>query len=136
MLDRPRKANRGFHVGSVLGPEFCLPELCRQGSGRNPRLPSATASLWTRRLPADGRAQDPALRRRTSCTSTCACHPRNREVNLTPFFLTRTNLPSTSQHVVQCVYDRQPTFFADADRLRHLTELNDIAQRADCHVHA
>ena len=32
--------------------------------------------------------------------------------------------------------DRQPTFFADADRLRYLTDLNEIALRAGCSVHA
>ena len=48
----------------------------------------------------------------------------------------RIDLPSIPQHIVQRGNDRQPTFFADADWLRYLTDLNEIALRDGCHVHA
>ena len=44
--------------------------------------------------------------------------------------------PGGPQHIVQRGNDRQPTFFADADRVRYLTDLNEIALRVGCHVHA
>lgn len=48
----------------------------------------------------------------------------------------RIDLPGVPQHIVQRGNDRQPTFFADADRVRYLTELNEITLRVGCHVHA
>ena len=48
----------------------------------------------------------------------------------------RMDLPGVPQHIVQRGNDRQPTFFADADRVRYLTDLNEIALRVGCHVHA
>ena len=48
----------------------------------------------------------------------------------------RIDLPCIPQHIVQRGNDRQPTFFADADRLRYLTDLNEIALRVGCHIHA
>ena len=48
----------------------------------------------------------------------------------------RIDLPGIPQHIVQQGNDRQPTFFADADRLCYLTDLNEIALRVGCHVHA
>ena len=44
----------------------------------------------------------------------------------------RMDLPGVPQHIVQRGNDRQPTFFADADRLRYLTDSNEIALRVGC----
>ena len=41
----------------------------------------------------------------------------------------RIDLPDIPQHTVQRGNDRQPTFVADADRLRYLTDLNEISLR-------
>ena len=44
----------------------------------------------------------------------------------------RMDLPGVPQHIVQRGNDRQPTFFTDADRLRYLTDSNEIALRVGC----
>ncbi len=48
----------------------------------------------------------------------------------------RIDLPGVPQHIVQRSDDRQQTFFADADRLRFLTDWNEISLRAGCFLHA
>jgi len=48
----------------------------------------------------------------------------------------RLDLPGIPQHVVQRGNDRQPCFFTDADRLRYLHDLREIALREACLVHA
>ncbi len=48
----------------------------------------------------------------------------------------RLDLPGIPQHVVQRGNDRQPCFFADADRQRYLQDLKEIALREGCAVHA
>jgi putative transposase len=48
----------------------------------------------------------------------------------------RIDLPGIPQHIVQRGNDRQPCFFADADRIRYLQDLRDIARREYCSVHA
>ena len=44
----------------------------------------------------------------------------------------RIDFPGIPQHIVQRGNDRQPTFFTDADRLRYLTDSNEIALRVGC----
>jgi macrolide transport system ATP-binding/permease protein len=46
----------------------------------------------------------------------------------------RIDLPGVPQHIVQRGNDRQPTFFADADRVRYLAELNEITLRVSDNV--
>lgn len=48
----------------------------------------------------------------------------------------RVDLPGIPQHVVQRGNDRQPCFFADADRHCYLQNLREIALREHCEVHA
>lgn len=48
----------------------------------------------------------------------------------------RLDLAHVTQHIVQRGNNRQPTFFADVDRVCYLTELNEITLRVGCHVHA
>lgn len=48
----------------------------------------------------------------------------------------RLDLPGIPQHVVQRGNDRQPCFFQEADYLRYLQELNELALRRQCAVHA
>jgi putative transposase len=48
----------------------------------------------------------------------------------------RLDLPGIPQHVVQRGNDRQPCFFQEADYLRYLQELNELALRRHCAVHA
>jgi putative transposase len=48
----------------------------------------------------------------------------------------RVDLPGIPQHVVQRGNDRQPCFFADADRHGYLQNLREIAPRERCQVHA
>lgn len=48
----------------------------------------------------------------------------------------RLDLADVPQHVVQRGNDRQPCFFIDADRVRYLQDLREIALREKCAVHA
>lgn len=48
----------------------------------------------------------------------------------------RLDLPGIPQHVVQRGNDRQPCFFQEADYLRYLQELKELALRQHCAVHA
>lgn len=48
----------------------------------------------------------------------------------------RLDLPGIPQHVVQRGNDRQPCFFEEADYQRYLQELNELALRKGCAVHA
>ena len=48
----------------------------------------------------------------------------------------RLDLPGIPQHVIQRGNDRQPCFFANADYLRYLTALRELAPRQGCAVHA
>lgn len=48
----------------------------------------------------------------------------------------RIDLPGIPQHVVQRGNDRQPCFFADADRHCYLQNLREIALRERCQVHS
>jgi putative transposase len=48
----------------------------------------------------------------------------------------RIDLPGIPQHIVQRGNDRQPCFFADADRHRYLQDLKEIALHEHCAVHA
>ncbi|MCX7513440.1 transposase [Frateuria hangzhouensis] len=48
----------------------------------------------------------------------------------------RLDLPGIPQHVVQRGNDRQPCFFEEADFLRYLQELKELALRQHCAVHA
>lgn len=48
----------------------------------------------------------------------------------------RIDLPDVAQHIVQRGNDRQPCFFTDADRLRYLGDLRELAHRIGCAVHA
>jgi putative transposase len=48
----------------------------------------------------------------------------------------RLDLPGVAQHVVQRGNDRQPCFFTADDYLRYLRDLNEIARREGCAIHA
>ncbi|WP_345782844.1 transposase [Dyella acidisoli] len=48
----------------------------------------------------------------------------------------RLDLPYIPQHIVQRGNDRQPCFFTDIDRIRHLDELREITLHEHCVVHA
>ena len=48
----------------------------------------------------------------------------------------RLDLPSVAQHVVQRGNDRQPCFFTADDYRRYLRDLNEIARRQGCAIHA
>jgi REP element-mobilizing transposase RayT len=48
----------------------------------------------------------------------------------------RLDLPGIPQHIVQRGNDRQPCFFEEADYLRYLQELKELALRGHCAVHA
>ena len=48
----------------------------------------------------------------------------------------RFNLPGFPQHVIQRGNNREPCFFAKADYLRYLDDLNESATRYSCQVHA
>jgi putative transposase len=48
----------------------------------------------------------------------------------------RLDLPGIPQHVIQRGNDRRPCFFADADYLRYLATLAELAAREGCAVHA
>ena len=50
--------------------------------------------------------------------------------------LPRINLPGITQHVIQRGNDRQPCFFTSEDYRRYLHDLNEIALRERCTVHA
>lgn len=48
----------------------------------------------------------------------------------------RIEVPGLPQHLVQRGNDRQPCFFADADRRRYLEDLREIASKLGCAIHA
>ncbi|WDS34742.1 transposase [Pseudoxanthomonas sp.] len=48
----------------------------------------------------------------------------------------RLDLPGIAQHIVQRGNDRQPCFFADADRMRYLQDLRELSLKLDIAVHA
>ena len=48
----------------------------------------------------------------------------------------RLDLPGIPQHVIQRGNDRQPCFFTEADYLRYLQELRELALKNHCLVHA
>lgn len=48
----------------------------------------------------------------------------------------RLDLPGIPQHIVQRGNDRQPCFFEEADNLRYLQDLKELALRQHCAVHA
>lgn len=48
----------------------------------------------------------------------------------------RIDLPYVAQHVVQRGNDRRPCFFEPIDHVRYLDDLQDLARRAGCAVHA
>lgn len=48
----------------------------------------------------------------------------------------RLDLPGIAQHIVQRGNDRQPCFFTADDYRRYLRDLNEIAQREGCAIHA
>ncbi len=50
--------------------------------------------------------------------------------------LPRLDLPGIAQHVIQRGNDRQPCFFTPDDYRRYLHDLNEIALREECAVHA
>lgn len=48
----------------------------------------------------------------------------------------RLDLPGVAQHVVQRGNDRQPCFVTADDYRRYLRDLNEIARREGCAIHA
>lgn len=48
----------------------------------------------------------------------------------------RLDLPGVAQHVIQRGNDRQPCFFTADDYRRYLHDLNEIALREGCAIHA
>ncbi len=48
----------------------------------------------------------------------------------------RFNLPGVPQHVIQRGNNREPCFYAEEDYRRYLDELQDVAEKNDCRVHA
>ena len=48
----------------------------------------------------------------------------------------RFNLPGVPQHIIQRGNNREPCFLAEGDYRRYLDDLNDVAIKFNCQIHA